>query len=388
MRWRALRPVGEPLPPISRDTIEPAGVLPTGYKGHFVQSGTAALALALLTAKARSRNERNRVLLPAYGCPDMVAAIVYAGLVPELVDTAPNEPFLNLELLEKQLDDGVLAVIAAHFLGLAERVEAVQDLAQKVGAWVIEDSAQRLPGSGGIGPVADLVVLSFGRGKPAGALGGGALLVKNDPFEKIHPETWIGPPTRPLLPAGIKRLAYNLAIRPLPYAMATRLPGLALGETRYRPLGSIQALDPARRKVALNTMLHLSGVAPRRACHQLRSALLQLSGLQLVSNHMVTDGCEGLTRLPILFDSRTLRDGAHESLSAAGLGASTMYGKALPDLEGMPYVPRVQRYLPQFARHFADRLLTIPVHSGVHRRHIDGIASLLVRIASFPSAEI
>lgn len=61
----------------------------------LVNSGTAALSLSLIVAKTTNA-EKNEVILPAYGCPDLVAAIEYAGLIPVIVDITARAVFLLL----------------------------------------------------------------------------------------------------------------------------------------------------------------------------------------------------------------------------------------------------------------------------------------------------
>ena len=59
----------------------------------------------------------------------------------------------------------------------------LRPLADAAGAVLIEDSAQAFPRDGG-GDFwqGDLVVLSFGRGKPVSLLGGGAVLYRDERF--------------------------------------------------------------------------------------------------------------------------------------------------------------------------------------------------------------
>ena len=114
------------------------------------------------------------MVLPAYGCPDLVAATLQAGGVPLLVDTLVGSPFIDPARLA-QVDAPVAAVVGVHFLGMAQDLAALGVAAENLGAVLIEDSAQSLPAVRDSLPAAELAIYSFGRGKPAGALGGGAL---------------------------------------------------------------------------------------------------------------------------------------------------------------------------------------------------------------------
>ena len=375
MRWRTLRPVGEPLAPIRRG-LNARELLPTGYEPYFVQSGTAALALALLVAKASMQNRR-RVLLPAYGCPDLVAAVIYAGLEPVLVDTVQDLPFMDPDCLEVLLDEQVMAVIAAHFLGLAEDVATIRKLAQRVGAVVVEDSAQRLPRLAGTGPNSDLVVLSFGRGKPAGALGGGVLLVKAETHPGANPNKHIGPAQRERLPIGLSRRTYNIAIGPVPYSVLSRMSILRLGETRYQPLASIRQLSAGRQAAALSQLDYIGPEMltsyPSRA-ESLRKCVESIPCLSGTTELAARAGPDPLVRFPLVMSSRSACDRTFESLNEAGLGVSRMYGASIPDIPGIPGL--WPENFPR-ASDFAGRLLTLPLHSVVKSHDLERIVTCL-----------
>ena len=360
MRLRVLRPVGEALPPVKRGA-DPVGVIPEDYEAIFVQSGTAALALALKVAAERAGPGRHRVLLPGYGCPDLVAATVFAGLEPCLVDTAPDSPFLSMESLEAWLDERVLAVVGVHFLGLAEDIPALRKRCDPLGITVIEDSAQKIPSAGGIDPAADLVVLSFGRGKPAGALGGGALLLRPDAIDRDSVLRHVTGAAQGTRWVGLRRLAYNTAIRPGPYAIMLRLPGLELGVTRYQGLAGIEALDPQLKDCAVAGWSHASRtpLPQQQAMSDLVCHNPLVSELSQASGH---ESSGPLLRYPALALDKTVRDALLASLWRRGLGASGMYLSALPDIPGLPQLPEFDLVN---ARSFAMRLLTLPVHADV-----------------------
>lgn len=376
MRWRALRPVGEPLGPIRAD-IRPEDLLPSGFQAVFVQSGTAALALALLTVKSQAPASRSRVILPAYGCPDLVAATLYAGLEPYLVDTAPDSPFYDQAALERELDERVLAVVCAHFLGFREQIADVAAIASSAGASVIEDSAQALPPQDGSG-LADLVVMSFGRGKPAGALGGGCLMMRGQWAERLD-RRHIGTAAKPGIPPNLKRLIFNLAITPSVYGPLTRTGMFGIGETRYRALAAIRALDPERTRIGLNQFQSALSIGPSNSARaeSLVRSISTATGIMPAQWIEEGIGCGAVTRLPVIAPTPRSRDRIHEQLLALGLGSSIMYGRRLPEVEGVPALlpPKTQE-----AKRLAEHLLTLPVHYGVNQQQIDRIISTVTSI--------
>lgn len=376
MRLAVLRPAGERLPRIRTGVAEEA-VVPPGYAAVFVRSGTAALALALKLLSARAAPHRRRVLLPAYGCPDLVAAVEFNGLVPELVDTAADSPFMSIEHLQERLGEDVLAVVGAHFLGLAENIPRLVAACTPFGVTVIEDSAQKVPGAGSIPPCGDFVVLSFGRGKPAGALGGGALLLKDQDYMRAARDLLAEPVGRGT-GVFLRRIAYDIGIQPRPYAFISRVPGLHLGETRYRCLEGITGLDEARRAYALGGW----AAAPRGASASQLAYQKDLAGVgdfqPLVGLEEQYAG-EPLGRYPVLCRDSSRRERLHEALSLKGLGSSVMYGACLADLPGLPEMV-VSRH--QNARAFAVRLLTLPTHNDVRPSHIDRIFRAITSLAT------
>jgi hypothetical protein len=80
--------------------------------------------------------------------------------------------------------------------------------------------------------VADIGILSFGRGKPTSVLSGGALILNKNAVDLARAIA-DGPEARfsPFL-GGLRALAYDIAIQPFTYGLVRRMPGLHLGESR------------------------------------------------------------------------------------------------------------------------------------------------------------
>jgi len=72
----------------------------------LVSSGTAALVLALGALKSSSR--RNEVVIPAYTCFSVPAAVASAGLRPVLCDIDPSTFDFDHALLERALGANTL----------------------------------------------------------------------------------------------------------------------------------------------------------------------------------------------------------------------------------------------------------------------------------------
>ena len=240
---RALRPVGGYVPLFPSEAVGGLPDLTCGgrYVVRFLNSGTAALARALAFSARRKASTGADALLPAYGCPDLIAAAMAVNVNVRLIDIEPDSPWLDLRKIPESLGTAA-AIVAVNFLGMRERLEELLEAARARGVPLIEDSAQMAPFSAGSQPTGDLVVYSFGRGKPLTLLSGGALLVRSD---WAHELDQLFPPQPVQNDASFaywaKCIAYNAAIHPFSYAGLRRLPFLALGRlptgpwTRSRP---------------------------------------------------------------------------------------------------------------------------------------------------------
>jgi len=102
------------------------------FKVHYYNSGTAALASAVLAAVRRKKEIHTpEVLIPAYACPDLVSAVVYAGARPVLVDFREDQPRMALEKIAEKITVNSVAVIAVNFLGIPEDLIAIRQLTKK-----------------------------------------------------------------------------------------------------------------------------------------------------------------------------------------------------------------------------------------------------------------
>jgi dTDP-4-amino-4,6-dideoxygalactose transaminase len=360
MRWRDLPPTGNAI--AVRSAGAPALQWPAGYRPIFVNSGTAALALALCIARRR-RPEIGapEVILPGYGCPDLVAAAKYAGLRAVLADIGGNDPGYDFASLRQVLNANTVAVVAVNFLGIAERLRELRELLQ---SWpqtsLIEDNAQwfpePLPDAELFG---DSVCLSFGRGKPVSLLGGGALLLREHYAEAAQMADLIKPAALAghLYPAKLR--IYNALLKPLLYGAINRNPLLQLGQTVFKPLPEIVAMD-AQRDALLpaNIEQYLQRKTPAAAW--LHGELTAQQDLPA----QLAERSARLLRYPLLCSDAFERNKLLQQLQRAGLGATALYRRILPEVQGVD--DRVEVRVPLTgARLFAERLLTLPLHAGV-----------------------
>ena len=336
------------------------------YVPSYYASGTAALAAAIIAAINRKTVDRPEVILPAYGCPDIVSAAVYAGATPVLVDLLPDSPWMDPDQLATRLGDNTVAIIAVSLFGIPEQMASLRQLAEQAGAVLIEDSSQAFPSNREQSIwQGDLIVLSFGRGKPVSLLGGGAVLHRDGLLAQWLPhgsiktaQNW-----RTRLAMRTKIHLYNKMISPHLYWLPDSLPFLHLGETRYHPLSDIQAMEADRQALLpTNIMAYQSdGLITQKKLASLLDEFDVPEALlfNLAARYQAVDQ-HRLLRYPLLVDP-AIRDRLYLELKRSGLGPSKMYPLAMPAIPGLEKLLPGQHHFPQ-AEAFATRVLTLPTH--------------------------
>ncbi len=323
-------------------------------------SGTAALSRAMAECAAKTSASAPEVILPAYGCPDLVAACVHASVVPRLVAVAPGGWSYDAQGLETSVSSNTAAIVAVNLLGLGDGAADLHRFCQTKRIALIQDSAQYLPRASIEWP-GDYVILSFGRGKPMNLLHGGALIAPTGsgpthPFQSAYYSA-----RDRLLASRAAAIAFNVLTRPHAYWLVSALPGTGLGEVIYRPLDNGAPLpERAWERVCAAFGLYRARESYRRDIWA--SALDEWSTLGIVEL-----SCPGSPpqseplRLALLAPDRAARNILVDSLNHYQLGASRFYGADLTRIPGIPEFVRRQGPFPH-ASALADRLFTLPTH--------------------------
>lgn len=147
--------------------------------GVAVNTGTSALHLALLAAGVGKGDE---VITTPFTFVATVAAILYAGARPVLVDIDPETMTLDPSQVAAAISPATKAIIPVHLYGQMADMDPLLMLADRYGLAVIEDACQahgaeyhgRRAGSLGLAGC-----FSFYPGKNLGACGEGGMLVTN-----------------------------------------------------------------------------------------------------------------------------------------------------------------------------------------------------------------
>ena len=146
-----------------------------------LNSGTSALHLALLAAGVGPGDE---VITVPFTFVASVAAIIYAGARPVLVDIEPRSFTMGPGKIESAITPRTKAILPVHLYGQAADMDPILEIARRRGLVVIEDAAQahgaKYKGKS-VGSLADMACFSFYPGKNLGAYGEGGAVTTNDP---------------------------------------------------------------------------------------------------------------------------------------------------------------------------------------------------------------
>ncbi|MEZ4330507.1 MAG: aminotransferase class V-fold PLP-dependent enzyme [Myxococcota bacterium] len=329
----------------------------------FHASGREAMRVALVRlAEARGRDE---IAIPAYGCFSMPASVVAAGLRVRLVDVDARGQ-LAAGAIEKLPLERIAAIVVGNLFGLAEPIDALARRARAAGVAVVDDAAQALGSRDAEAPVGsrgDVGILSFGRGKPLSALGGGAAVwraVIGSPNERTS-----GLETPRPASAGLRALAYDVSRQRFVLGLLAGIPALGIGRTVYDPAFAQGAMDGAAVALAaaLAPEVDVLGTARRATAHALAARIAEATAFEPLLERPGTTGV--YPRLGLLAPSASRRDRALGALTR--YGATAMYPTpmdAIRELE--PH--RVGDEACPGARDFCARLLTLPTHSALRGR--------------------
>ena len=150
-----------------------------------LNSGTSALHLALLAAGVGPGND---VITVPFTFVASVAAILYVGARPILVDIDPRSFTIDPAAIEAAITPRTKAILPVHLYGQPADMDAILEVAKRNNLVVIEDAAQahgaKYKGRP-VGSLADIACFSFYPTKNLGAYGeGGAVTTSNAEYAR------------------------------------------------------------------------------------------------------------------------------------------------------------------------------------------------------------
>jgi perosamine synthetase len=337
-----------------------------------VSSGRAALTLALRAL--RQLSPRTSVVIPAFTCFSVPAAIVRAGLDVVGCDIDSSTLDFDYQQLASVLDrERPLAVVATHLFGLPASVQRVKALCDRYGTFVIDDAAQALGTTVDgrpAGATGHIGFYSFGRGKSV-TCGSGGVIVASSPDIVAAMDRQLAaldePGTVQAATALAEATVLAIFLRPSLYHIPTSVPGLHLGETIYAVDFPVRRMSGTQAGLLKHWRVRLTewNAARRENVLYFRRAIPAL----------IPTAASTCIRLPVVCESREARDWLVSVGREQRLGISLMYPTAV---NGIPALRGTlgQQSFPS-AERVAERLLTVPVHPWVSRRDRERVERLL-----------
>ena len=334
-------------------------------------SGTAALVVALTTLASMS--DRREVIVPGFTCPLVALAVAHCGLTLRLCDLRPDHFDMDPAALALLCGAGTLAVVVTHLAGRVADIQTCTAIAERAGAWVIEDAAQALGAKHtdgtSVGLTGDIGFFSLAAGKGLTIYEGGLLVSRHAHLHAAMQTVAanVQPPDRLLeWQRCAQLLGYAALYRPsllrLPYGNPLRralgrgdIAG-ALGDvfpTRIplHRVGAWRQSVGARASVRLPAQLDAM-----RAQAAVRVPMLRrIEGVCVIDD--VAPACGIWPLLVVVLPNSDVRDAALARLWRAGLGVSRLFASALSDYEFLRDLIPADNVAN--ARHFAARTLTI-----------------------------
>jgi len=337
-----------------------------------VSSGRAALTLALRAL--RQVSARTTVVIPAFTCFSVPAAVVRAGLDVIGCDIESGTLDFDYQQLAAVLErERPLAVVATHLFGLPCSVQRLKALCDGYGTFVIDDAAQALGTTVDgrpAGTTGHIGFYSFGRGKSV-TCGSGGVIVASAPdlVAALDRELAALDQPGPLQAATALAEAAVLAVflRPSLYRIPASVPGLHLGETMYSVDFPVRRMSGAQAGLLKHWRIRLAEWNEARREN--------VSYFRRAAPALVLPRADTCIRLPVICESRDTRDRLVGASREQRLGISLMYPTAVNGISALRTT--LGQHAFPVAERVAERLLTVPVHPWIGQRDRERLERLL-----------
>lgn len=346
-------------------------------------SGRAALASTLKSLLRLADTKKIEVVIPAYTCFSVAAAIARSGLKIRLVDIDPHTLDYDYEKLQSLNFNNVLAIIGCNLFGILSDWNNLKNIAIEKKVYLIDDAAQSMgsqfqkKNSGSLG---DVGFFSLGRGKNLSIVSGGVLITDNDDIAMhLYNET------RELKKDGgfveIKSLLniilYSLFLNPRLYWFPDNMPFLKLGQTIFDVNFDISDLSYIQKCAGVIIFPKLENINAVRLKNAKAICAELLKDDRFSIPGYSADRFPIYLRLPVLARNSHERDKTIAALKQAGIKSSAMYPSTIRRIEG------IERYLAnpeddfEGAQIVVDQLFTLPTHHYVKDSDIEKIIGCL-----------
>lgn len=334
-----------------------------------VSSGRAAMTLILTALRKLDRSsQRDEVIIPAYTCYSVPAAVERAGLFPRLCDVDPQSLSIDTDELRRSDFSRVLAVVSCSLYGIPDELPAIESICREQGVYLVDDAAQGMGSrinDRAVGSFGDAGLYSFDKGKAISTMQGGAIIARAGPVAEMldrEVHSLENAAAFHSFALYLQLVAYAIFLRPGLYGMARRVLGRQLGHTTYDTRYPLSTLSTLQGGVAASLMeaVERYNQSRQRVAAQLALACERVAGVSACRPPLGSTPI--YTRFPVFVRPSSLRSCALKRLQESRLGASASYPRPLDQ------VPEVGRRLrgrngPMTGgQAVASSIITLPTH--------------------------
>ncbi|MCI5207270.1 MAG: DegT/DnrJ/EryC1/StrS aminotransferase family protein [Candidatus Electrothrix sp. ATG2] len=297
----------------------------------LASSGKAALVL-LLKALQKIYPDRDEVLVSAFTCYSVPAAIKKAGFKIRLCDTGKRTFDFDKTQLEDIIEtdkknNKIICVLVTHLFGCPADFHGMKKIiGDKIP--IVEDAAQAMGeemGEKKLGTLGDVGFFSLGRGKALSAMGGGVIVTDrddvagalNEVLKHVEASSFLNK-----LNVAVKTLLTTVLQHPVVFWLPKSLPFLKLGETLYEEDFSIQKMSSFQRNLVRNWQKRIKKhqTVRRKNIHFWQENVPQIMMLSWAEQRKTS-----LIRLPFFAQSAEERDRICLKSEATGCGVMPTY---------------------------------------------------------------
>jgi perosamine synthetase len=334
----------------------------------FLNSGRSGLYLIIQALSSMAEPAKDEIVIPAYTCFSVPAAIAKSGLKVRPIDIDPETMDFAYEHLQTINPQKTLAIIGCNLFGIPSDWKRLRTISKEKEAFLIDDAAQamgEIAAGGFCGTLGDAGLYSLGRGKNMSTCSGGIVMTDNGEISSFI-ENRLKDLRTPGAIADFRALitmaVYTLFLRPSLYWFPDALPFLGLGKTIFDknfPTAPLTRLQICAGSLLFDRLQTINS-SRRENARRLAEGILALNRYRIPGFDDNT--CPAYIRMPLLCRDSATRDRAVALLRKKGIGATVMYPSTILQIRG------INRYLVSDGRRFAGAdkiascLLTLPTH--------------------------
>lgn len=346
----------------------------------LLSSGKASLAL-ILRALRELYPDRDEVLIPAFTCYSVPAAIFRVGLKIRICDVEPATlDFDYAELAGQLAAPRLLCVIPTHLFGVTADIAKLREIIGRRDLPIVEDAAQAMGGERRgrkAGTMGDVGFFSLERGKAFSTVKGGIVVTDSEAIGRAvqrQVETLPANTLAEQLVTALYAIALAVFSRPRLYWLPRSLPFLGLGETIFAPDFAIGRLSAFQAGMAAGWQDRLRENIRQRGNNARHLAQL---GIPAACNPELF--ASGLLRYPVLAADHEEKMALLDASDRLGLGCADVYPGTVETIAAL--ADSLVGGTSRKARSIVARMITLPVHPYVSFGQLNKIAELLKKPA-------